>query len=326
MPPRDLPSRPWTIRTGIEHNTEAGVTVRKASLLMVITVCFVLACILADAAPLIQKDASEDASIEAMLVKARAYCRRLDRAALDFVCREEVKEKTNAMPRPASATMFIQTTNNSLSSGVVRVQPAPPESFSTTTYLYDYQYVRKGTDVRERRDLVKKDGEDVVKADTRIETLHFKFAEVLFGPSLLLGQEAAEGHVYRLLKTEKVKGEKAAVIDCASRAMGAAGGYGGKAWVRITDGAVLKIEWDPTTFGGFFEVIAVADKFKMKPKIKSETEFGVERNGIRFPSLDLTEEAYTAGGQSIYTRSIITAKYFDYKFFTVETASEIRRP
>ncbi len=70
----------------------------------------------------------------------------------------------------------------------------------------------------------------------------------------------------------------------------------------------------------------MADKFKMKPKIKSETEFGVERNGIRFPSLDLTEEAYTSGGQSIYTRSIITAKYIDYKFFTVETASEIRRP
>ncbi len=189
---------------------------------MTIAMFFVLAGILAEAAPGLQKVAAEDASLEAMMLKARAYCRRLDRAALDFVCREEIKEKTNAMSRPPTITMIVQSTNNRLNAGSVRVQPPPPESFSTTTYLYDYQYVRKASDVRERRDLVTKDGEDIVKADTRIETLHFKFAEVLFGPSLLLGQDAAEGHVYRLLKTEKVKGEKAAVIDCASRAMGAA--------------------------------------------------------------------------------------------------------
>jgi hypothetical protein len=291
----------------------------KQSMRWIVLAAFLALIQAAAAGPAAQKDDS----LEAILDKARVYCRHLDRAALDFVCREEVKEKTNSLPQPASITMSWQSSNQKLAGSRMSVQAPPPESFSTTTYVYDYQYVRKVSDVRERRDLIKKNGEDIVKADTRIETLHFKFAEVFFGPSLLLGQAVADGHVYRLLKTEKVKGDRAAVIDCASRAMGAAGGYGGKAWVRVSDGAVLKIEWDPTTFGGFFEVVAVAEKFKMKPKIKSETEFGVERNGLRFPSLDVTEEAYSGGGSLIFTRSIITAKYLDYKFFTVETSTEI---
>ena len=32
------------------------------------------------------------------------------------------------------------------------------------------------------------------------------------------------------------------------------------------------------------EVLAVADKFKMKPKIKSVTEFGVERTACASPA------------------------------------------
>ena len=58
------------------------------------------------------------------------------------------------------------------------------------------------------------------KADTRIETLHFKFAEIFFGPSVLLGSDAADGHIYRLIKTEKIKGQPAAVIDCGPRGIG----------------------------------------------------------------------------------------------------------
>ncbi|MDD8026679.1 MAG: hypothetical protein PHI34_09190 [Acidobacteriota bacterium] len=265
-------------------------------------------------------------SLDAVLEKARAYCRRLDRAALDFVCREEVTEKINGLGRPVGITIQNMPTNVTNNPGALHVQAPPPESFVTTTYLYDYQYVRKVSDVRERRDLIKKDGEDIQEADTRVKTLHFKFAEVFFGPSVLLGANASAGHIYKLAKTDKVEGQPVAVINCGPRGIGGERPLSGKAWVRIADGAVLKIEWDPETFGSYREVLEVAKKFKMKPKIKSGTEFGVERNGLRFPSLDVTEEVYSGGGSSIFTRAIITAKYKDYKFFTVETETDIRRP
>jgi hypothetical protein len=280
------------------------------------------------AAPLIgaAAGAQKAESLDAVLEKARAYCRRLDQAALDFTCQEEVKEQINAFGRPQGPTIRTLGTNQMAGASVMNVQPAPPESFITTTYLYDYQYIRKASDVRERRDLLKRNGEDIQESDTRIKTLHFKFADIFFGPSVLLGTDAAAKHIYRLIETEKIKGQPAAVIDCGPRGIGGERPLSGKAWVRLADGAVLKIEWDPETFGRYSEVLAVADKFKMKPKIKSVTEFGAERNGLRFPSLDVTEEVYKGGGASIFTRAVVTAKYTDYKFFTVETATEIRRP
>jgi hypothetical protein len=203
------------------------------------------------------------------------------------------------------------------------VQPAP-EYFRTATYVYDFQYVRKGTDVRERRDLLKKDGEDILKADTRLETRHFKFREVLFGPTILLGEEAAARHVYRFLKKEKVKGKETAVVVCDAHPADAGKVLTGRAWVRIADGAVLRLEWDAESFGGYSEVLAVAEKIGLPPKIKSYTEFEVEKNGLRFPTLDATEEIYSSGPVSKYTRSITSVKYTNYKFFTVETSSEIR--
>jgi hypothetical protein len=270
------------------------------------------------AAPMDQKAES----IDSLLEKARAYCRLLDRAALDFVCREEVKEKVNAAGRPVGPAPLMSARLAGGRSLVLNQS----ESFVTTTYLYDYQYVRKVSDVRERRDLIKRDGEDVQKSDTRIETSHFKFAEIFFGPSVLLGADAAAGHIYHLVKTEKIKGQPVAVIDCGPRGIGGERPLSGKAWVRIADGAVLRIEWDPETFGSYKEVLAVAEKFKMSPKIKSVTEFGVERSGLRFPSLDVTEEVYSGGGVNIFTRAVVTAKYTGYKFFTVETQTEVRKP
>jgi hypothetical protein len=61
----------------------------------------------------------------------------------------------------------------------------------------------------------------------------------------------------------------------------------------------------------------------MEPKVQSYTEFGIEKNGVRFPTYDFTEEAYTGGGKSLFVRSTTAVKYKSYKFFTVETQIEI---
>jgi hypothetical protein len=39
--------------------------------------------------------------LDTFLAKAGKYCQRLDKAALDFVCREEVKERTNSSAKGA---------------------------------------------------------------------------------------------------------------------------------------------------------------------------------------------------------------------------------
>lgn len=287
-------------------------------------VCFLLvAGLTAEAAPGPRKAAGPDVTLEAVLAKAQSYCRRLDGAALDFTCREAVKEKTNTRSQPQGISMQNMPTFVSSKPGALRVTPPPAESFYDTTYLYDYQYTRNSTGMKQRRDLLKKAGDDLEEFETRVKTIHFAFADVCFGPSRLLGQTAADTHVYTLMKTEKIKGQPAAVIDCAAKETGGERVLSGIAWVRIEDGSVLKIEWDPTTFGGWKEVLAVADRFKMKPQIKSVTEFRVEQNGLRFPSQYVTEEVYNGGGANLFTRAITSAKYDDYKFTTVEIPAEV---
>jgi hypothetical protein len=144
----------------------------------------------------------EEAKLAGILQKAQEYCRRLDRAALDFVCQEDVKEEVNKASGPTASTVSALPPVV-MGDGRMRASPAPVASFNTTSYLYDYQFIRKGTEVTERRDLL-------------------------------------------------------------------------------------------------------------------------EKNGVRFPSLDITEEAYSGGGSSKFIRSTTTVKYKSYKFFTVETETGIR--
>src|SRR5512145_2150998 len=72
-------------------------------------------------APLWPQEPASPARLAAILEKAAYYCWRLDRAAIDFVCREEVSEMTNRFRRTFSS------------------------------FLYDFQFVRKKDEVKEQR-------------------------------------------------------------------------------------------------------------------------------------------------------------------------------
>ncbi len=264
--------------------------------------------------------AQDTDKLAAVVQKALDYCRRLDKAALDFICTEYVEEEVNRASRPSATAVTLNIY------GGTYIKPPPPDSFKTTYYLYDYQFIRKGTEVKERRDLMEKDGEKVPKTDAATETKHFKFRDILFGPSLLLGESAGLKYEYKLAGEGKIKGDSVLIVGCAARLEYAGKTLTGRASIRVRDGAVLKIDWDPESFSGYDEVLALAEWLRMAPKIQSATEFGIEKNGVRFPSLDVTEEAYTAGGKSRFIRSTTTIKYKDYKFFTVETNTDIKRP
>ena len=51
----------------------------------------------------------------------------------------------------------------------------------------------------------------------------------------------------------------------------------------------------------------------------SFTEFGFEKNGLRFPSRSYTEQAYMRKDRGKSPSAEISVTYKDYKFFTVET-------
>lgn len=273
-----------------------------------------------------------------VLKQARQYCARLEKAALDFVCLEEVTEILDPS-RDRRETPMRFKPEGSTDSGTTTYQGNPTSrppyrtSFlgnfvmtkTNNTYLYDYQFVRSEGKVEEKRALLEKNGRKADDKTPRPMVSAFNYSDILLAPVRLLDERFEEFYAYRLLGKEKTGGTEALVLEVSPRLTGVSRYLGGKIWISVDDSSVLRIEWDPSTFGNFESVQATAESYKAQPEVRSYSEFGVEKNGLRFPSADLTEEAYRGADGKLFVRARTGIVYRDYKFFTVETQTTIKQ-
>ena len=76
---------------------------------------------------------------------------------------------------------------------------------------------------------------------------------------------------------------------------------------------------------GFADIQAAAEKIKVTPRISLVTEYGIEKNGIRFPSRVVIQEAYLRNKDKKKRMfSEVTIDYKDYQFFTVEVGVDYK--
>lgn len=245
--------------------------------------------------------------LRSLLAAAAAYCDRLSRSVLDFVCRERVEEWF--YPEVAPAKAWDRKARRSVVVGR-RV---------THDYLYDYQLVRdrKGS-VRESRTLLEEDGKEVRVPDALLKTRLFWHARVVMGPLGLLSRERQAEHDFRIVRETKEDGERVVVIEAVPKPGVAADHLVGTVWLRSGDAAILRIEWDPSSIDDYAGVEAAAERFQMTPRVVLTSEYALEKNGIRFPRRYTVKETYVRGGRR-FQRSQIDVRYDRYKFFTVET-------
>jgi hypothetical protein len=241
--------------------------------------------------PLPQKTQSltDSSKLASILEKSKKYCQRLDKAALDFVCLEEVTEMTrHYTPK-------------------------------TDVYLYDYQFIRKANEIKEQRNLISVNGEKSSKQNASLNTFMFQYKNVLFGPVGLLSQAWQSFHDYRFIGEDTLDKEKAVVIEARPGPNLTQPHCYGKLWVKEDDGSVLKIVWDQRSIGNFETIEEWAKDHESTPAITAYSEYGYEKNGIRFPSRSYTEIAYLNKDNRKFVNAEVSIVYRDYKFFTVET-------
>ncbi len=252
-----------------------------------------------------------------ILAKAKSYCRLLQSASLDFVCREEIKE---SIRRGAETTKSLDSTPLPLYEVKSRVL--------THQLVYDYQFVRNQSLAKEKRVLIKEDGVPRNEADAELATWSFHYANVLFGPAAFLDQRNAGQYDFEVEGPADIVGEAAIVIAGRPRA-GSTGSESsltaGRLWVATKDGAVLKIEWDPRTLGNRSVVEERAKGLKAEARLTMTSEFGFVKNGLRFPSRHTITEAYVSGNEPPVLRAQLVVEYGQYRFFTVETTVTIGR-
>jgi hypothetical protein len=232
---------------------------------------------------------SDRARLAAILKKSAEYCRRLDQAALDFICLEEVTEfSRHYTPH-------------------------------TDVYLYDYQFIRKNEETKERRNLIAVNGKKADVQDSWLHTVMFQYKNVLFGPVGLLSKSWQAYYEYQLVGEDTIHNEKAVVVEATPGPMPVEPHLYGKIWIKEDDGSVLKIVWDQKSLGNFQSIEEWAKAHEAEPRITAFSEYGFEKNGLRFPSRSYTEQAYIRKDKPKFANAEISIFYKDYKFFTVET-------
>ncbi len=244
---------------------------------------------------------------------AADYCDRLSRASLDFVCFEEVTER-------------IQDRNPVYPSSAFG-RPGWRNDLVEHRYLYDYQFVVKDGRKTEERRVLEIDGIKRKPEDGGLDTLTFFYKNVLFGAVDLLDLSRQPFYRYRLRARESVDGREVLVVEAEPAPGLTVAVNRGTVWLREKDAAILKIVWNVDSMARTAAIQATAKEFRGQPQILQVTEFGLEKNGVRFPTRFGIEEAYvTKRGRKI-VRSTMDAVYRDYKFFTVEVSTTgIRRP
>jgi hypothetical protein len=253
-----------------------------------------------------------DARLARILERTKDYCQKLERAALDFTCIEKIEERTYSTiddaPEGAAANP----------AGMVYSYKPANTPYYANTYVYDYQFVRKGSRKAENRVLIEENGRKKKSKDAILTTTTVRVENALFGPIGLLGAAAQDLHEYRIVGEEMEEGNRVLVLEATLKATLDRVHCTGRIWVGEDDASILKIAWDQTSVGNFEIIRETAKTMNAEPRLTSITEYGQEKNGLRFPSKDTTEEGYLKHGR-VQVRSLTTILYKDYKFFTVET-------
>ena len=235
-----------------------------------------------------------------------------------FTCREEVVETIRGVVKKQwspQSSGNISSTSAEAEGSVLSIT----DSTQQNTYLYDYQLIRKKGINQESRTLLEKNGQKKVEQNARLEAVKFYFQNMAFGPIDLFGENGRRKHHYRILDTVLVDGQKVLVIEAAPKDDSPDYNPSGKIWLRQADGAILKIEWDKRSLFGFKDVQALAEERGLVPLLTLVSEYGIEKNGIRFPSRVFFEEAYfRKKTKKTQVVSKVTIKYKDYKFFSVD--------
>jgi len=160
-----------------------------------------------------QKNSLEQADqlrLAAILRKSSEYCRKLERAALDFVCLEEVIERVDRT-REAFKN-YMPTDVSGRFPGTMAI-PWISGKMESRKYLYDYQFVRKNRKIEEKRNLKEKNGKKINRQDSSLRTTRFEYQNILFGPIGLLSESWQFYHAFKLIGEDTVNREKTVVIE-----------------------------------------------------------------------------------------------------------------
>lgn len=245
-----------------------------------------------------------------ILIKAEEYCRKLENAALYFVCRERIVE-TIYPGRELNTATYTAKDRIKGDVGFLFTEDAPS---GDKLFAYEYQLIRQAGRIRERRRLLEESDKTPVGGKDYPRTRRFFIDRAVLGPVGLFGRESQSLFQYRILDEGMLDGKPVDVVEVKPNSASASRSVYGKAWVDKTTGAILKMEIEAESFSGYDRIAAEYNSQGFRPSVSFEIAYGYENGGLFFPSrIRLKESRYGVGVSGL------TVDYDRYKFFSVGT-------
>ncbi|MBN1274268.1 MAG: hypothetical protein JXB26_18560 [Candidatus Aminicenantes bacterium] len=253
--------------------------------------------------------------LETILEKTAATCEKLMNYSLHFICEEDIQEEIFGMSlNDASIRGLFRRNETSIKRRLLQ----------RNGYIYDYQLIRKNGKISEQRTLIEENGEEKEEKNAPIKTHIFTHRHVIFGPVGLLGKKAQENHQYKMVKETSWQGNQVFIVEASPKPNAEEEGLFGKIWIKKDDYSILRIEWNQESMGNYQNVLETARQLRAKPLITFSSDYGYEKNSIRFPSSYSVREEYLLKNGRKILRSLTTVDYKNYKFFVVETDVNFR--
>jgi hypothetical protein len=262
-----------------------------------------------------------------LLQRAAEYCQKLESSILDFFCREEVEETIDLTldaekpEAPLDEWRYLSGRN----AGTKFISAGRVKKFKNS-FFYDYQCLRADRVITEKRTLLREGAEARNEPDAKLKLSGFAYFNNLLSPINLFGERSQTDYDYMISGRERFERRRVLVVEAKLKAdVPERRCLSGKAWIDPATADILKMELIQKPTGGL-EIFAKREsQYKRKLRLTLRTEFSAEKNGIRFPSRILIEEAYLNDQGRAFIRSKTEVVYKDFKFFTVATESQVIR-
>lgn len=247
-------------------------------------------------------------ALDAILKKTGDYCEKVKGMALFYVCQEKVEDERRFFGR-----------RNLLKLSMSTLEKIKPRRINTKTYLYDYQLVKKGKELKEKRILLEENGKEKYEENIEFRPVKYSGAYVVYGPVGFLSKQWQQHFEYKIVGEDVIDDKKTIIIESTPKKEREVNYNFGRVWVDEKDFSILKIEYDPKSIKDYEDELLQSPIGDLSKKVIWTIHFGVEKNGVRFPSQQLIQEFYVNNeGKSLLIEKI-TFRYEDYKFFIVET-------
>lgn len=257
----------------------------------------------------------DQAKLNKILETAGDYCERLKSMALYFVCHENITERTSEFDRSRIVRFVPDSEKNNLFTIIddLRVTKTIKHSF-----IFDYQMIKKGKDLKEKRDLLEENGKRRNEKDVEFKTLRMSAKYLVFGPVGFLSKSWQPHFQYEIIGPGKVGKKSAVVLRAVPREISEENNCFGRIWVDEGDSSILQIEWEPRSIANFKEIVD-SPIGGLKRRISWTVIYDIVKNGIRFPSAQAIKETFLTPLGKEHTKYEAAYLYNQYRFFTVET-------